>query len=149
MATKTTRRPLTILLVEDSPTDTLMTREAFEQVGLLDRFHTVEDGVAALAFLHREAPYTAVPRPDLILLDLNLPQKNGQEVLAELRADQELKLIPVIILATSQAQEDILNAYGLYANCYITKPVGFAGFVEVARAIRRFWAGVATLPGGG
>jgi two-component system response regulator len=135
-----------ILLVEDSPTDVLMTQEALEQAKLLNHLHVVEDGVEALAFLHRQGRYATAPRPDLILLDLNLPRKNGQEVLAELKADQNLKLIPVVILTTSKAEEDIVKSYGLYANCYIAKPVGFASFVEVVQAIEYFWFGVVTLP---
>lgn len=135
-----------ILLIEDSPTDILITQEAFEQARMLNRLHVVEDGVAALAFLRRQGQYAGVPRPDLILLDLNLPKKNGQEVLVELKADESLKVIPVVILTTSEAEEDILKSYGLHANCYITKPVGFDNFIEVVRSIRHFWFGVVTLP---
>jgi two-component system response regulator len=135
-----------ILLVEDSPTDILMTREALEQAKLINRLHVVEDGAEALAFLHRQGQHAAVPRPDLILLDLNLPKKNGQEVLAELKADEVLKLIPVVILTTSKAEEDIVKAYGLHANCYISKPVDFASFVKIIQAIDYFWFGVVTLP---
>jgi two-component system response regulator len=135
-----------ILLVEDSPTDILITQEALAGAKLLNRLHVVEDGVAALAFLRREAQYAAAPRPDLILLDLNLPKKSGQEVLAELKADNDLKLIPVVILTTSKAEEDIIKSYGLHANCYIAKPVGFTSFVEVVRAIEQFWFGVVVLP---
>ena len=146
MNTVTRLRLIEILLVEDSPTDVLMTQEALEQAKLLNHLHVVEDGVEALAFLYRQGPYAAAPRPDLILLDLNLPRKNGQEVLAELKADQDLKLIPVVILTTSKADEDIAKSYGLHANCYIAKPVGFASFVEVVQAIEYFWFGVVTLP---
>ena len=141
-----TIRPIEILLVEDSPTDVLMTQEALDQAKVLNNLHTVEDGVEALAFLYRQGQYATVPRPDLILLDLNLPKKNGQEVLAELKADEELRTIPVVILTTSEAEEDILKSYGLYANCYISKPVDFASFVEVVRNIRHFWFNVVTLP---
>jgi CheY-like chemotaxis protein len=137
---------IAILLVEDSPTDVLMTREALTYAKVLHHLHVVEDGVAALAFLRRQGEYAAAPRPDLILLDLNLPRKNGQEVLAELKADDAFKLIPVVVLTTSQAESDILTSYGLHANCYITKPVDFANFAAVVRAIEQFWFAVVTLP---
>jgi chemotaxis family two-component system response regulator Rcp1 len=146
MNTATMVKPLEILLVEDSPTDVLITQEAFEQVGLLNNLHVVEDGVEALAFLHRKSQYSAAPRPDLILLDWNLPRKNGREVLTELKTDESLKLIPVVILTSSRAEEDILRAYGLYANCYIAKPVDFINFTGVVEAIRQFWFSVVTLP---
>lgn len=135
-----------VLLIEDSPTDILMTQEALEQGRLLNQLYVVEDGAAALTFLRRQGQYTTSPRPDLILLDLNLPRKSGQEVLAELKADEDLKSIPVVILTTSKAEEDVVKSYGLHANCYITKPVGFASFVEVVHAIESFWFGVVTLP---
>ena len=135
-----------ILLVEDSPTDILMTQEAFEQSGLLNHLHVVEDGAEALAFLGRKGRYATAPRPDLILLDLNLPKKNGQEVLAELKADDVLKRIPVIILTTSQAEEDVLKSYGFHANGYISKPVEFIRFVETVRAIQHFWFNIVILP---
>jgi two-component system response regulator len=141
-----TVRPIEILLVEDSPTDVLMTQEALDHAKVLNNLHMVEDGVEALAFLYRQGQYATAPRPDLILLDLNLPKKNGQEVLAELKADEELRFIPVVILTTSEAEEDVLKSYGLYANCYISKPVDFASFVEVVRNIRHFWFNVVTLP---
>ena len=141
-----TMRPIEILLVEDSPSDALMTQEALDHAKVLSRLHTVKDGVEALAFLYRQGQYATAPRPDLILLDLNLPKKNGQEVLAELKADEELRFIPVVILTTSEAEEDVLKSYGLFANCYISKPVDFASFVEVVRNIRHFWFNVVTLP---
>ena len=141
-----TVRPIEILLVEDSPTDVLMTQEALDHAKVLNNLHTVEDGVEALAFLYRQGQYATVPRPDLILLDLNLPKKSGQDVLAELKADQALNFIPVIILTTSEADEDILKSYGLHANGYITKPVGFTNFVETVQAINDFWFNVVTLP---
>ena len=139
-------KPIEILLIEDSPTDILITQEAFEQARMFNRLHVVEDGVAALAFLRQQGQYAGMPRPDLILLDLNLPKKNGQEVLIELKADESLKIIPVVILTTSEAEEDILKSYGLHANCYITKPVGFDNFIEVVRSIRQFWFSIVTLP---
>ena len=139
-------RPIDILLVEDSPTDALIAQEAFEQANLLNHLHIVEDGVEALAFLRRQGHYDAAPRPDLILLDWNLPRKSGQEVLAELKVDGELKLIPVVVLTTSQAEEDVVKAYGLYANCYIAKPVDFTNFTKAVEAIRQFWFNIVTLP---
>lgn len=146
MRTETMPKPIEILLVEDSPTDILITQEAFEQASLPNHLHVVEDGSAALAFLYRQGPYATVPRPDLILLDLNLPKKNGQEVLAELKADVSLKRIPVIVLTTSEADEDILKSYDLHANCYITKPVGFDNFLEAINAIQHFWFSFVILP---
>lgn len=138
-----------ILLVEDSPADILITREGFEEAKLINSLHVAEDGVEALAFLRQEGKYASAPRPDLILLDLNLPRKNGREVLAEIKADSGLKTIPVIILTTSHAEKDIFEAYGLCANCYIVKPVGFDSFVEAMKSIRQFWFSVVTLPPGG
>lgn len=135
-----------ILMVEDSPADVLMTREAFEQARLVNTLHVVEDGVQAMQFLRREAEFASSPRPDLILLDLNLPRKNGREVLAEIKADPELRSIPVVILTTSQAEQDILEAYNLHANCYIVKPVGFDNFAKAVQSIQRFWFSLVTLP---
>lgn len=139
-------RPIELLLVEDSPTDLLMTREALEHAKVLLNMHTVEDGVEVMKFLRREGRHSSAPRPDLILLDLNLPKKDGREVLLEIKADSDLKSIPVVILTTSKAEEDILMAYSAHANCFITKPVGFANFTEVIRSIERFWFTVVTLP---
>jgi len=139
-------RPVRVLLVEDSPTDLLMTREALERSKLLIEIHTVEDGVKTLEFLRRTGKYSTAPRPDLVLLDLNLPKKDGREVLAEIKADPALKSIPVVVLTTSKAEEDIARAYQSHANCFITKPVGFANFNEVMRSIERYWFAVATLP---
>ena len=135
-----------ILLVEDSPADVLITREAFGQARLVNSLHVVEDGVQAMQFLHREGEFASSPRPDLVLLDLNLPRKNGREVLAEIKADHELKTIPVVVLTTSQAEQDVLEAYDLCANCYIVKPVGFENFVEAVQSIQQFWFSVVTLP---
>jgi CheY-like chemotaxis protein len=139
-------RPIQVLLVEDSPTDLLMTREALEHSKVLLQLHVVEDGAKAMEFLRQTGKYAKSPRPDLILLDLNLPKKDGREVLAEIKADPSLKVIPVVVLTTSKADEDILGAYRSYANCFITKPVGFANFNEVMRSIERYWFSVATLP---
>ncbi|MEP7136154.1 MAG: response regulator [Chloroflexota bacterium] len=135
-----------ILLVEDSPADVLITREAFAEFKIANTLHVVEDGVEALAFLKQERQYASVPRPDLILLDLNLPRKNGREVLAEIKADPDLKQIPVVILTTSNSEKDILQAYDEHANSYIVKPVGFDNFVEAVKSIQQFWFSIVTLP---
>jgi len=139
-------RPIEILLVEDSPSDALLTREALNTSKLLNKLHVVDNGVDAIAFLRREGPFASVPRPDLILLDLNLPKMDGREVLREIKADGDLKIIPVVVLTSSDAEEDILKSYNLSANCYITKPVEFDKFVKVVRSIREFWFAVVTLP---
>lgn len=135
-----------ILLVEDSPTDVLMAREALTEAKLLNNIHVTEDGVEALEFLRKEGKYTHAPRPDLILLDLNLPRKNGREVLAELKADPTFKSIPVVVLTTSRAEEDILRSYNLHANCYVVKPVEFDKFVQAVKSISHFWFSIVTLP---
>jgi two-component system, chemotaxis family, response regulator Rcp1 len=135
-----------ILLVEDSPADVLITREALEQAHLINTIHVTEDGVEALSFLRKQDKYAAVPRPDLILLDLNLPRKNGREVLEEIKADPDLKTIPVVVLTTSHSDDDVLKAYNSHANCYIVKPVGFENFLEAVKSIRHFWFSVVTLP---
>ena len=140
------RKTLDILLVEDSDTDALFASEAFAESKLAHRLHLVEDGVKAITFLRRQAPYAAAPRPDLILLDLNLPKKNGFEVLAEIKADEDLRVIPVIILTTSSADGDLLKSYQLHANAYLTKPSGLEAYAETAAAIERFWFSCATLP---
>ena len=142
----TAGRPIEILLAEDSATDVMLAEEALEQAKMRNNLHVVKDGVEALAFLRKEGKYAEVPRPDLILLDLNMPRKDGREVLAEVKADDDLKYIPVVVLTTSQAQEDVLKAYGLHANCYISKPVDFEQFTNVVRAIDQFWFTVVTLP---
>src|SRR5690348_12544017 len=134
----TVGRPIEILLVEDSPSDTELTVEALREGKMRNNLSTVEDGVQALDFLHRRGPYAHAPRPDLIMLDLNLPRKDGREVLAEIKADPALKTIPVVVLTTSRAEQDILRAYNLHANCYITKPVDFEQFLGVVRTIESF-----------
>jgi two-component system, chemotaxis family, response regulator Rcp1 len=139
-------RPIEILLVEDSPSDTDLTVEALAAAKVTNRLSIVEDGVQAMEFLHREGQYAQAPRPDLILLDLNLPRKDGREVLAEVRSDEKLTAIPVVVLTTSQAEQDVLRAYALHANCYITKPVDFQQFLEVIEAIEGFWLSVVKLP---
>jgi CheY-like chemotaxis protein len=141
-----TLKPIDILLVEDDPGDVLMTREALEHHKVRNTLHVVSDGVEAIGFLRREAPYEDVPIPGLILLDLNLPRRNGQEVLAEIKQDPELRQIPVVVLTTSKADEDILRSYNLHANAYVTKPVDFDRFVEVVRKIDDFFLTVVTLP---
>lgn len=146
MTTHIPIRPIEILLVEDSPTDALLTRRALADARLINRLHLVEDGVQALAFLRKEPPYTDVQRPDLILLDLNLPKKDGREVLAEIKNDDDLKIIPVVVLTTSRADEDILRSYRLHANCYIAKPVDFDSFTDAIATLEKFWFAVVTLP---
>jgi CheY-like chemotaxis protein len=139
-------KPIDILLVEDDPGDVLMTREALEYHKVRNALHVVSDGVEALQFVRQEAPYEDMPRPGLILLDLNLPRKNGQEVLAELKASPQLRTIPVVVLTTSEAEEDIVRSYQLHANAYITKPVDFDRFIEVVRQIDDFFLTVVKLP---
>jgi CheY-like chemotaxis protein len=135
-----------MLLVEDDPGDVLMTREAFEHYQIRNNLHVVSDGEQAMNFLRRAGDYAEVPRPGLILLDLNLPRRNGLEVLAELKADDDLLSIPVVVLTTSQAQEDILRSYSLHANAYISKPVDFEKFVGVIRQIDDFFLTLVKLP---
>lgn len=136
-----------VLLVEDDDGDVLMTREAFEHHKIRNKLHVVQDGEEALQFLHREGPYADAPRPGLILLDLNLPRRDGREVLAELKADPELRVIPVVVLTTSEAEEDILRSYTLHANAYVSKPVDFDRFIDVIRQIDDFFVTVVKLPG--
>ena len=138
--------PVEILLVEDNPGDAVLTREAFKDCKLLNTMHHVHDGVEALAFLRREGPYAGRPRPDLVLLDLNLPRMDGREVLTALKQDEGWKRIPVIILTTSNDEQDVLRAYDLHANCFITKPIVLARFLEVVRSIEAFWLTVVRLP---
>jgi CheY-like chemotaxis protein len=138
--------PIDILLVEDDPGDVLMTREAFEHHKIRNALHVASDGVEALRFLRREGPFAEAPRPGLVLLDLNLPRKDGREVLGEIKQDPALRTIPVVVLTTSEAEEDILRSYDLHANAYVTKPVDFEKFVEVVRKIDDFWVTVVQLP---
>ncbi len=139
-------RPIEILMVEDNPGDIRLTVEALKEAKVRNNLHTVEDGVEALAFLRREGRYAEVPRPDLVLLDLNLPKMNGREVLAEIKEDPDLRRIPVVILTVSQAEQDIVKSYNLHANCYITKPVDLDQFLEVVKSIENFWLTVVKLP---
>jgi CheY-like chemotaxis protein len=137
-----------VLLVEDDPGDVLMTREAFEHYKIRNELHVVTDGEQALQFVRREGDFAGAPRPGLIMLDLNLPRRDGLEVLAELKADPVLRVIPVVILTTSQAEEDIIRSYALHANAYVTKPVDFERFIEVIRQIDNFFITVVKLPRG-
>lgn len=138
--------PIDILLVEDNPGDAELTREALVDSKLLSRLHVVRDGVDALAFLRQEGAYVQAPRPDLILLDLNLPRKDGRAVLTDIKADPALRLIPVVVLTSSQAEEDVARAYELSANCYVSKPVGLEQFMTIVRSIEQFWLTVVKLP---
>jgi CheY-like chemotaxis protein len=146
MSIQKTGKLIEILLVEDSPGDVRLTQEALEDGKVLNKLSVVEDGVEAMAFLRREGKYTDASRPDLILLDLNLPKKDGRQVLAEIKVDQNLKRIPVVILTTSKSEEDILKTYDLHANCYITKPVDLEQFITVVRSVQHFWFSVVKLP---
>lgn len=139
-------RPIEILLVEDDPGDILITTEALEQSKLANNLHIVENGEEAVAFLRREGEHADAVRPDLVLLDLNLPRRDGREVLAEIKADPDLRRIPVVVLTTSSAEEDVLRSYDLHANAYITKPVDFANFVNVVRQVDDFFFTVVRLP---
>jgi chemotaxis family two-component system response regulator Rcp1 len=139
-------RPIEILLIEDSPSDTALTIEALEEGKIANNLSHVEDGVEAMEFLRRQGKYKNAPRPDLIMLDLNLPRKDGREVLVEIKNDEGLKIIPIIVLTTSRSDKDILQSYKLNANCYITKPVDFRQFMDVVRSIEKFWLSVVTLP---
>jgi two-component system, chemotaxis family, response regulator Rcp1 len=139
-------KPIEILLVEDNPGDVRLAVEALREGKVANQLHVVNDGVEAMAFLRREGRYAGVPRPDLILLDLNLPCKDGREVLAEIKHDTHLKSIPVVILTSSTAEQDVLQAYNLYANCYITKPVNLDEFLRIVRSIEEFWLTVVRLP---
>jgi CheY-like chemotaxis protein len=135
-----------VLLVEDDEGDVLMTREAFEHYKIRNKLHVVTDGEQAIQFVRRQGDFADAPRPGLIMLDLNLPRRDGLEVLAELKADPDLRLIPVVILTTSQAEEDIVRSYTLHANAYVTKPVDFERFIEVIRQIDNFFVAVVKLP---
>ena len=139
-------KPVEILLVEDNPGDVRLTEEVLMEGKVRNHLKVVGDGVQAMAFLRRENNYAEAPRPDLILLDLNLPKKDGREVLQEIKADLQLKTIPVVVLTTSAADEDILRSYDLCANCYITKPVDLDQFIRVVRAIETFWLTIVSLP---
>ncbi len=141
-----TGKPIHILLVEDNPGDVRLTQEILKDAKVANKLHVVKDGVEALAFLRGAGKYAGSLPPDLILLDLNLPKKDGREVLSEIKADERLKRIPVVVLTVSKSEEDILKSYNLHANCYITKPVNLEQFVNVVRSIENFWLSIVKLP---
>jgi two-component system, chemotaxis family, response regulator Rcp1 len=149
MQTSRNVRPVQILLVEDNPGDVRLTMEALKEAKVLNKLTVVKDGIEALTLLRKQGQHADVVRPDLILLDLNLPRKDGREVLAEIKADDDLKRIPVVILTTSQDEQDVLKTYNLYANCYITKPVDLDQFITVVKSIEDFWLGIVVLPKNG
>ncbi|MGB5079928.1 MAG: response regulator [Burkholderiales bacterium] len=138
--------PVEILLVEDNPGDVRLTKEALKEGKVYSNLHWAKDGVEALEFLRRQGKHASASRPDIILLDLNLPKKDGREVLAIIKSDDQLKQIPVVVLTTSKAEEDVLRSYELHANCYVTKPVDLEQFIRVVKSIDRFWLTVVTLP---
>ena len=142
-------KPIEILLVEDNPGDVDLAREALENNKMRVTLHVVGDGVRAMAFLRRTGEYAKAPRPDLVLLDLNLPKKDGREDLAEIKSDEDLKRIPVVILTTSKDEEDVLKTYNLHANCYITKPIDLNQFIKVVKSIEDFWLTIVKLPPNG
>jgi len=143
------RSPIEILLVEDNPGDERLTREALKEGKVYHKLHWAKDGVEAMDFLYRRGKWRDAPRPDIILLDLNLPKKDGREVLQDIKSDDTLKRIPVVVLTTSKAEEDVLKTYNLHANCYVTKPVDLEKFIVVVRSIDVFWLTVVTLPPNG
>ena len=146
MYSRTDAKPIEILLIEDNPGDVRLTKEILMEGKVRNHLQVVGDGVEAMAFLRRENNYAEAPRPDLILLDLNLPKKDGREVLQEIKEDGQLKSIPVVVLTTSEADEDILRSYDLAANCYITKPVDLDQFIRVIKTIETFWLTIVKLP---
>jgi chemotaxis family two-component system response regulator Rcp1 len=141
-------RPIDILLIEDNLGDIDLAREALGMGKLHNSLHVVQDGVAAMDFLRKNGKYANAPRPDLIILDLNLPKKDGRQVLSEIKVDENLKRIPVVILTTSRAEEDVLKSYNLHANCYITKPIDMKQFLHVVQSIEQFWLSIVVLPNG-
>jgi len=146
MNTEETGRPVEILLVEDNAGDIRLTQEALKDAKVRNNMHVTRDGVEAMSFLRREGKYATAPHPGIILLDLNLPRMNGREVLAEIKKDPNLKHIPVVVLTTSEAEQDIVECYGLHVNCYITKPVGLGQFMKVVKSIKDFWFTMVKLP---
>jgi chemotaxis family two-component system response regulator Rcp1 len=146
MAPTIARKPVELLLVEDNPGDVRLTQEALKESSMNVHLNVAKDGVEALDFLYHKDPFRNAPQPDLILLDLNLPRKSGREVLSEIKADPKLKRIPVLVMTTSRAEQDIQRAYQLNANCYITKPMDLDDFLRTVRAIEEFWLNTATLP---
>lgn len=146
MTTTRGTRPVEILMVEDNPGTVRLTQEVMRESKVRNTMHIVPDGVEALAFMRQQGRYAAAPRPDLVLLDLNLPRKDGRETLTEMKSDEDLKRIPVVILTSSRSEEDVLRAYNLHANCYLTKPIGLEDFVKIVKSIENFWIEVVTLP---
>ena len=140
--------PIEILLVEDNPGDARLAKEALKESKLMNNLSIAEDGVEAMNFLYKKGKYKNMPRPDLVILDLNLPKKDGREVLAEIKNDDDLKRIPVVILTISKAEEDILKSYNLHANCFITKPIDLDQFIKVVKSIEDFWLTIVILPNG-
>jgi len=140
-------RPANFLLVEDNPGDVRLTQEALKSHKVQNNLHVVTDGEEAMAFLRKQGKYKDAPRPDIILLDLNLPKKDGREVLADIKSDPSLKTIPVVIISSSEAEQDIIKSYDLNANCYVTKPVNFDQFIKVVQSINEFWLTIVKLPG--
>lgn len=149
MCAATLGKPIEILLVEDNPGDVDLTKAALEDCKVHNKLYVVGDGEEAIAFLRRTGKHAKAPRPDLVLLDLNLPKKNGQEVLAEIKADEDLKRIPVVVLTVSKSDEDILKSYNLHANCYVTKPIDLNQFIKVVKSIEDFWFTIVKLPPNG
>jgi len=146
MSERAERRPVEILLVEDSESDVYLTRDALRDNKIQNKLHVAWDGEEAMEFLRRQGRHKDAPRPDVILLDLNLPKKDGREVLAEVKSDPDLKLIPVVIVTTSRDEADVLATYGLHANCYITKPIDLVQFTKMVKAIEGFWFEIVRLP---
>ena len=144
--TETYGEPVEILLAEDNPGDAKLTRKALEQGNIINNLHVVSDGVEALEYLRQDGEYADNPRPDLMLLDLNMPRKDGREVLEEIKSDAELRRIPVVVMTSSAAEEDIVQSYDLHANAYLTKPIDFDGFLDVVRSIEEFWLSVVKMP---
>lgn len=142
----TTIEPIEILLVEDNPGDIRLTKEALKEFKVLNNLSVATDGVEATDFLHKKGEYKDAPTPDIILLDLNLPRKDGREVLKEIKQDINLKKIPVVILSTSESESDIIGSYDNYANCYITKPIDFDNFINVVKQLQNFWVSIVKLP---
>lgn len=139
-------RPADFLLVEDNPGDVRLTQEALKSHKVQNNLHVAIDGEEAMAFLHRQGKYANAPRPDIILLDLNLPKKDGREVLAEIKSDPNLKTIPVVIITSSEAEQDVIKSYNLNANCYVTKPVNLDQFIKVVQSVNDFWLTIVKLP---
>jgi len=146
MTDDTPVNPLEILIVEDNPGDARLAREGLRECKIRNNLYVVDDGVKAMGFLRRQGEYANTPRPDLILLDLNLPKKDGREVLREIKEDESLRLIPIVVLTTSKAEEDIVKSYSLHANCYVTKPLGLQQFLHVVQSIEDFWFTIVKLP---